>query len=94
MATETRFRVKVKQPEGTKEYLLKLDSETPEGESIDYPGLRAAQALKLIFLVDVPPEKFFEVSEAEISKMTLQPVPSSRDDVSLCEIVSQPVSTS
>jgi hypothetical protein len=46
---QTRFRVEVKHPDKTKEYLLKLDSETPEGESIDYPRLRAAQAIKLNF---------------------------------------------
>ena len=85
---QTRFRVEVKHPDGTKEYLLKLDSETPEGESIDYPRLRAAQAMKLNFLVDVTQEKFLEVSEAEASKMQLRPVPSSRHDMSLWEILS------
>ena len=89
METEqTRFRVEVKHLDRTKEYLLKLDSETSEGESIDYPRLRAAQTIKLNFLVDVPPEKFREVSEAEASNMKLQPVPSSRQDTSLWEIVS------
>jgi hypothetical protein len=39
METQTRFRVEVKRPDETKEYLLKLDLETPEGESIDYPRL-------------------------------------------------------
>jgi hypothetical protein len=84
---QTRFRVEVKHPDKTKEYLLKLDSETPEGESIDYPRLRAAQTIKLNFLVDVPQEKFREVSEAEASRMKLQPVPSSRNDTSLWEIL-------
>ena len=42
-----------------------MDSETPEGESIDYPRLRAAQAIKLNFLVDVQQEKFREVSETD-----------------------------
>jgi hypothetical protein len=88
METQTRFRVEVKRPDETKEYLLKLDLETPEGESIDYPRLRAAQTIKLNFLVDVPLEKFREVSEAETSKMKLQPVPSSRHDTSLWEILS------
>jgi hypothetical protein len=89
METEqTRFRVEVKHLDQTKEYLLKLDSETPAGESIDYPRLRAAQTIKLNFLVDVPPEKFREVSETEASNMKLQPVPSSRHDTSLWEIVS------
>jgi hypothetical protein len=85
---QTRFRVEVKHPDKTKEYLLKLDSETPEGESIDYPRLRAAQTIKLNFLVDVPQEKFREVSEAEASRMKLQPAPSSRHDTSLWEILS------
>ena len=85
---QTRFRVEVKHPDKTKEYLLKLDSETPEGESIDYPRLCAAQAIKLNFLVDVQQEKFREVSEAEASKMKLQSVPSSRHDTSLWEILS------
>ena len=85
---QTRFRVEVKHPDKTKEYLLKLDSETPAGESIDYPRLRAAQAIKLNFLVDVQQEKFREVSEAEAFKMTLQPLPSSRHDTSLWEILS------
>jgi hypothetical protein len=85
---QARFRVEVKRPDETKEYLLKLDLETAEGESIDYPRLRAAQTIKLIFLVDIPIEKFREVSEAEASKMKLQPVPSSRHDTSLWEILS------
>jgi hypothetical protein len=34
--------------------LLKLHLETPEGESIDYPRLQAAQTIELNFLVDVP----------------------------------------
>jgi hypothetical protein len=84
---QTRFRVRVKLPEGTKEYLLNLDSETPEGESIHYPRLRAAQAIKLTFLVDVAQEQFVEVTEAEASKMKLRPVPSSRNDMSLREIL-------
>ena len=85
---QIRLRVEVKHPDETKEYLLKLDSKTPEGESIDYPRLRAAQAIKLNFLVDIQQEKFREVSEAEVSKMKLQPVPSSRQDTSLWEILS------
>ena len=85
---QTRFRVEVKHPDETKEYLLKLDSKTPDGESIEYPRLRAAQTIKLNFLVDIPPEKFREVSEAEASKMNLEPIPSSRHDTSLWEIVS------
>jgi hypothetical protein len=44
--------------------LLKLDSETPDGKSLDYPRLRAAQTVKLNFLVDIPQDKFREVSEA------------------------------
>ena len=84
---QTRFRVEVKHPDETKEYLLKLDSETPDGESIDYPRLRAAQTIKLNFLVDVQQEKFREVSEADASKMKLQPLPSSRHDTSLWEIL-------
>ena len=83
-----RIRVEVKHPDKTKEYLLELDSETPEGESIDYPRLRAAQTIKLNFLVDIQQEKFREVSEAEASKMKLQPVPSSRHDTRLWEILS------
>jgi hypothetical protein len=74
---QTRFRVEVKHPDKTKEYLLKIDSETPEGESIDYPRLRAAQTIKLNFLVDIPHDKFREVSETDASKMKLQSVPSS-----------------
>ena len=85
---QRRFRVEVKHPDKTKEYLLKLDSVTSAGESIDYPRLRAAQAIKLNFLVDVQQEKFREVSEAEASKMKLQPVPSSRHDTRLWEILS------
>ena len=85
---QSRFRVEVKHPDKTKEYLLRLDYETPEGESIDYPRLRAAQTIKLNFLVDIPPEKFREVSEAEASKMKLEPIPSSRHDTSLWEILS------
>ena len=88
METQTRFRVEVKRPDETKEYLLKLDLETAEGESIDYPRLRAAQTIKLNFLVDVPQENFREVSEAEVSKMKLQSLPSSRHDTSLWEILS------
>jgi hypothetical protein len=87
-AQQTRFRVEVKHPDETKEYLLKLDSETPDGESIDYPRLRAAQTIKLNFLVDIPQDKFREVSEADASQMQLQPVPSSRHDTSLWEILS------
>jgi hypothetical protein len=87
-AEKIRFRAKVKHPDKEKEYLVILDSETPEGESIDYPRLRAAQAIKLIFLIDVPQEQFQEVSEDEISKMRLQPIPSSRHDMSLQEILS------
>jgi hypothetical protein len=45
--------------------------ETPEGGSIDYPRLRAARTIKLNFLIDLPQEKFREVSEAEASKMKL-----------------------
>jgi hypothetical protein len=85
---QARFRVEVKSPDETKEYLVKLDLETPEGESIDYPRLRAAQTIKLIFLVDIPIEKFREVSEADVSRMILQPLPSSRHDTSLWEILS------
>jgi hypothetical protein len=85
---QTRFRVEVKHSDETKNYLLKLDSETPDGESIDYPRLRAAQTIKLNFLVDIPQDKFREVSEADASKMKLQPVPSSRLDTSLWEILS------
>src|SRR5277367_5505623 len=85
---QTRFRVEVKHPDETKEYLLKLDSESPDGESIDYPRLRAAQIIKLNFLVDITQDKFREVSEADASKMTLQPVPSSRHDTILWEILS------
>jgi hypothetical protein len=88
METQTHFRAEVKHPDKTKEYLLKLDLETPEGESIDYPRLRAAQTIKLIFIVDIPQGKFREVSEAEVSKMKLQPLPSSRHDTSLWEILS------
>ena len=89
METEqTRFKVKIEHPGKTTEYLVAMDLKTPEGESIDYPRLRAAQAIKLNFLVDVPQEKFLEVSEAEASKMQLRPVPSSRHDMSLWEIVS------
>ena len=58
---QTRFRVEVKHPDETKEYLLKLDSKTPDGESIEYPRLRAAQTIKLNFLVDIPQDKFREV---------------------------------
>jgi hypothetical protein len=82
-----QFRVEVKHPDKRKEYLLKLDSETPEGESMDYPRLRAAQTIKLNFLVDIPIEEFREVTEAEASKMKLQPLPSSRHDTSLWEIL-------
>ena len=59
---QTRFRVEVKHPDEIKDYLLKLDSETPDGESIDYPRLRAAQTIKLNFLIDIPQDKFREVS--------------------------------
>jgi hypothetical protein len=87
METEqTRFKVKIQHPGKTTEYLIAMDSKTPEGESIDYPRLRAAQAIKLNFLVDVPPEDFLEVSEVETSKMQLRSVPSSRHDMSLWEI--------
>ena len=85
---QRRFRVEVKHPDKTKEYLLKLDSVTSAGESIDYPRLRAAQTMKLNFLVDIPIEQFREVSEPEASKMKLQPLPSSRHDTSLWEILS------
>jgi hypothetical protein len=85
---QTRFRVEVKHPDETKEYLLKLDSKTPDGESIDYPRLRAAQTVKLFFSLIQPQDKFRKVSEADVSKMKLQPVPSSRHDTSLWGILS------
>ena len=88
-AEQIRFRVKVKRPDETREYLVVMNLQTPQGESVGYPLVRAAEGIKLNFLVDVQQEKFREVSEAEASKMKLQPVPSSRHDTSLWEILSQ-----
>lgn len=86
-AQQTRFRVKVKRPDETKEYLVVIDSKTLQGDAIGYPLVRAAEGLKLNFLVDVPQDQFVEISEDEISKMQLSSVPSSRHDMGLWEIL-------
>jgi hypothetical protein len=43
--------------------------------------------MKLKFLIDVSPDQFVEISEAEMSKMVLRSVPSSRHDMGLWEIL-------
>jgi hypothetical protein len=86
-AQQIRFRVKVKRHE-TMEYLVVMDLQTPQGEAIGYPLVRAAEGIKLNFLADVPQDQFVEVSENEMSKMQLRSVPSSRQDMGLWEILS------
>jgi hypothetical protein len=86
-AQQIRFRVKVKRHE-TMEYLVVMDLPTPQGEAIGYPLVRAAEGIKLNFLVDLPQDQFVEVSENEMSKMQLRSVPSSRQDMGLWEILS------
>jgi hypothetical protein len=72
-AQQTRFRVKVKRPHETMEYLVVIDLQTPQGEAIGYPLLRAAEGMKLNFLVDIPQDQFVEISKNEASKMQLPP---------------------
>jgi hypothetical protein len=43
--------------------------------------------MKLKFLIDVSPDQFVEISEAEMSKMVLRSAPSSCHDMSLWEIL-------
>jgi hypothetical protein len=43
-----------------------------QGEAIGYPFVRAAEGIKLNFLVDVPQDQFVEISETEMSKMQLR----------------------
>ena len=86
-AQQIRFRLKLKRHE-TVEYLVVMDLQTPQGEAIGYPLVRAAEGTKLNFLVDVPQDQFVEVSENEMSKMQLRSVPSSRQDMGLWEILS------
>jgi hypothetical protein len=87
-AQQIRFRVKVKRPDETREYLVVMNLQTPQGESVGYPLVRAAEGIKLNFLVDVPQDHFVEISEHEVSKMKLRSVPSSRHDMGLWEILS------
>jgi hypothetical protein len=86
-AQQTRFRVKVKRPDETKEYLIVMDLQTLQGEAIGYPLVRAVEGIKLNFLVDVPLDQFVEINQDEISKMQLRSVPSSRHDMGLWEIL-------
>jgi hypothetical protein len=86
-AERPRFKVTVKFPDETKEYLV-IIWESPQDNAIRSPLVRAAEVIKLKFLVDVPPDQFVEISEAEMSKMVLRSVPSSRHDLSLFEILS------
>jgi hypothetical protein len=86
-AQQSRFRVKVKRPDETKEYLVVMDLQTSQDEAIGYPLVRAAEGIKLNFLVDVQQEQFVEISEGEMSKMRLRSVPSSRHDMGLWEIL-------
>jgi hypothetical protein len=87
-AQQIRFRVKVKRPEETREYLVVMDLQTLQDEAIGYPLVRAAEGIKLNFLVDVQQDQFVEISEEEMSKMQLRSVPSSRHDMGLWEILS------
>jgi len=87
-AQQIRFRVTVKRPNETREYLVVMDLQTTQGEALGYPLVRAAEGIKLNFLVDVPQDKFVEISEDEMSKMQLRSVPSSRHDMGLWEILS------
>jgi hypothetical protein len=87
-AQKIRFRVKVKRPDETREYLVVMDLQTLQDEAIGYPLVRAAEGIKLNFLVDVQQDQFVEISEEEMSKMQLRSVPSSRHDMSLWEILS------
>ncbi len=87
-AQKSRFRVKVKRPDETREYLVVMDLQTLQDEKIGYPLVRAAEGIKLNFLVDVQQDQFVEISEEEMSKMQLRSVPSSRHDMSLWEILS------
>lgn len=87
-AQQIRFRVKVKRPDDTREYLVVMDLQTSQDEAIGYPLVRAAEGIKLNFLVDVQQDQFVEISEEEMSKMQLRPVPSSRHDMGLWEILS------
>ena len=87
-AQQIRFRVKVKRPEETREYLVVMDLQTLQDETIGYPLVRAAEGIKLNFLVDVQQDQFVEISKDEMSKMRLRSVPSSRHDMGLWEILS------
>ncbi len=87
-AQQIRFRVKVKRPDEAREYLVVMDLQTLQDEAIGYPLVRAAEGIKLNFLVDVQQDQFVEVSEEEMSKMQLRSVPSSRQDMELWEILS------
>ncbi len=87
-AQQIRFRVKVKRPDEAREYLVVMDLQTLQDEAIGYPLVRAAEGIKLNFLVDVQQDQFVEVSEEEMSKMQLRSVPSSRHDMELWEILS------
>jgi hypothetical protein len=86
-AQQSRFRIKVKRPDETKDYLVVMKMKTPQEEAIGYPLVRAAEGIKLNFLVDVPQDQFVEISEDEMSKMQLRSVPSSRHDMGLWEIL-------
>jgi hypothetical protein len=87
-AQQIGFRVKVKRTDETREYLVVMDLQTPQDETIRYPLVRAAEGIKLNFLVDVQQDQFVEISKDEMSKMRLRSVPSSRHDMGLWEILS------
>ena len=87
-AQQIGFRVKVKRTDETREYLVVMDLQTPQDETIRYPLVRAAEGIKLNFLVDVQQDQFVEISKDEMSKMRLRSVPSSRHDMGHWEILS------
>ena len=87
-AQQIGFRVKVKRTDETREYLVVMDLQTPQDETIRYPLVRAAEGIKLNFLVDVQQDQFVEIRKDEMSKMRLRSVPSSRHDMGLWEILS------
>jgi hypothetical protein len=84
---QSRFRVDLGQPDGTRHYLVVVDLVNLAGEAIGYPKERAAQGINLIFNVDIPQSAFKDVTEAEISKMELTHVPCPRHDMAVDEIL-------
>ena len=85
-ARKAYFRVAVKHPGKTRLFYVVMDLNNLEGETLRYPKMRAAKAIKLLFKVDVPQSEFREGSEAEMSKMKLKALASCRYDMALYEI--------